>query len=153
MARRPFLYTWRDHIAYLAQLTTAERAVAWRSSDYAKPDGSSVYPGSVRLAVECGLSVKDGDTRNTTVLKTFQKLVALGYAVQVKPGYRGQNAEYRLTLPPEEGGLHGPPIDGSPEQKGSLPSDPFETERVAESGLKGSLGSDPNNPLTVGRLS
>jgi len=86
--RRPFLYTWRDQIACL-DLTTAQRCVAWRSSDYADPDGANVYPGSIRLAVECGLKVQPGATQNSTVDETFKKLVDLGYAVKVKAGYRG----------------------------------------------------------------
>jgi len=129
--RRPFLYVWRDAIACLDDLTTAQRCVAWRSSDYADPDGANVYPGSIRLAVECGLKVQADATQNSTVDGTFKKLVDLGYAVKVKAGYRGQNAEYRLTLPPESNRPHGS-ISG---------------ESNRESAPKATVPTGPTNPL------
>ncbi len=136
MARRPFLYTWRDRIAYLTELSTAERAIAWRSSDYADSDGTNVYPGSIRLAIECGLKVQSGATQNSTVDATFRKLVGLGYAVKVRKGYRGQNAEYRLVIPSESN--RG---DGS-----------FLGESNRESAQKATVPTGPTNPLPVGGL-
>lgn len=95
---RPFLALWRELVAH-AELTTAEKAIAWRAADYANSDGSSVRPGTVRLAHECGLKVLEGAKRQKAVERAFGRLVDLGLAVQVGQGYRGRVAEYRLTIP------------------------------------------------------
>lgn len=97
---RPFIPRWRDAVAS-ADLTPTQKAVAWRASDYANLDGRNVFPGSVRLALDCGLSVRDGATQNSTVDATFSELVKAGLAVKVASGHRGQAAQYRLVIPSE----------------------------------------------------
>lgn len=95
---RPFVYRWRDAIAQ-ADLSPTQKAIAWRASDYASPDGRDVRPGSVRLALDCGLTVPDGVRQSSTVDKTFAALEKLGLVEKVCSGHRGRSAEYRLRLP------------------------------------------------------
>ena len=80
-------------------LTTTERAIAWRAADYADPTGARVYPGSQRLAADCGLKVDPAATRNKVVERALARLVALGWAVKVSAGHRGHAAAYQLTIP------------------------------------------------------
>ncbi len=95
---RPFTYRWRDAVAQ-APITPTQKAVAWRASDYANPDGGSVFPGSVRLALDCGLTVRDGARQSSAVDRTFARLLEIGLVVKVAQGHRGQAAEYRLVIP------------------------------------------------------
>jgi hypothetical protein len=118
--RKPFFYRWRDRLAEEPDLTTTVRATGWRASDYGDAHGRGIFPGSVRLARDLGLTVRPGDTENRVVLKALKVLVDRGFMEKVKNGYRGQNAEYRLILPPAKGGLQRPPADEPSDMKGGL---------------------------------
>lgn len=133
---KPFVYRWRDRVAETQELTPTQRLVAFRAADYADARGCGIYPGSLRLARECGLKVRDGDVKNDVVQRALNALVARGLLEQVGRGYRGRNAEYRLTLPPERTTVQ------SPNSAGEAP------ERATVQSLNGRLHSRPTNPYT-----
>ena len=123
---RPFLAEWRNLVAS-SQLTTTQRAIAWRAADYADADGTRCFPGSIRLAQDCGLRVAGGATRNKIVERTFAALISCGLAVKVSAGHRGASAHYKLVIPGEEWGTPQSPNRkrGTVEaHKGGLPSPP-----------------------------
>lgn len=115
---KPLVYRWRDLLACEVRLTTTDRAVGWRSSDYGDARGRNIRPGSRRLAQDLGLTVHEGETRNKTVERALKRLVDLGYLIQVGAGFRGHAAEYHLSFPALKGGLHSPSIS----EKGGLHS-------------------------------
>lgn len=85
---------WTDLIRR-ARLGSSAKAVAMMLANYADSDGTRIFPGLTRLAVECELSYK-------TVQAAMEKLRRVGLVERVRrAGRRGQADEYRLTIGPD----------------------------------------------------
>jgi len=61
-------------------------------ADHANDDGTSIYPG------EDWMAAKTSYTKGT-IRRNTKALLDEGYLEQVKRGYRGQRAEYRVNVP------------------------------------------------------
>lgn len=120
MTAKPLVYRWRDLIGAGSDLTTTERAVGWRSSDYGDAKGQNIRPGSLRLARDLGLSTRPGDTRNQTIERALRRLCELGYLAQIGAGFRGHAAVYQLRFPTSERGtVQSPNPAGSETERGT----------------------------------
>jgi hypothetical protein len=75
-----------------AVLSSSEKLVAHTLATYANPDGSSIFPGIARLAIETKLSYR-------TVQRALKKLRDVGLIQKVRYGASrlGQSDEYRLV--------------------------------------------------------
>lgn len=79
-----------------ARIGTTAYTVALTLASYAKPDGTKVYPGVARLAVQCEISY-------TVARRALATLRDAGLIEVTKPGNRrtGRADEYRLILAPD----------------------------------------------------
>jgi Helix-turn-helix domain len=79
-----------------ARLGSSAKLIALVIASYANPDGTHVYPGVARLAVQTELDYR-------TVRRALGKLRNAGLLQVTKRGARkaGQSDEYRLTLAPD----------------------------------------------------
>ena len=61
-------------------------------ADHANDDGSSIYPGEEWMAAKTSYT-------KGTIRRNTKALLDDGYLEQIKRGYRGQRAEYRVNVP------------------------------------------------------
>lgn len=75
-----------------AVLSSSEKLVAHTLATYANPDGTSIFPGIARLAVDTGLGYR-------TVRRALKRLRDAGLIEKVRSGAsrRSQSDEYRLV--------------------------------------------------------
>lgn len=76
-----------------ARLGASATGVALALASYASGDGSSVYPGTARLALDCERDIR-------TVKRALSRLRDLGLIERVGRRRGSLVTEYRLTLPP-----------------------------------------------------
>lgn len=92
-----------------ADLSLAERAIAFTLATYANVDGTRAFPGIERLIADTGASDK-------TIRRALKALEAKGWVECMYRGRRNSGAsEYRLTIPRDR--LHLAPQPKAPNVK------------------------------------
>lgn len=72
------------------EVTITERGFLLQLAYYANPDGTSIYPGIMRLATDMGVCER-------TIRKHFESLLKKGFVM--RDGMHGHRKQYRLNLP------------------------------------------------------
>lgn len=116
--RQTYRSRWEQRIRDYIPLSCTEKAVALTMSTYGTPDGTNIYPGHVRLAINLGIS-------ESTIKRATSALVTHGWIVKVRTGSIGGTSNsanvYRLAIPDERVSLYdlGDDDQGSPMSHGS----------------------------------